>query len=114
MAVLEVHEDVLRQAFNMVLAQWPTEIRPGLKTFHINGGTNMRNLNEVHEPVEDWVNSTDLPAKIDDIIGSVEHYVFATIHDALKNLTVLHTKDVDFEAFCSRFDSHPSFRVIRD
>lgn len=113
MAVLDVPEDILRQAFEMILAQWPAEIRPGAKTFHINGGCNMRGLNEVHGPVEDWANNGEFTGMLDELIGSAEHYFFASVHEALKNLTVLRIRDLDFDAFCSRFDSHPSYRVLR-
>ena len=44
MPVLDVPDYVLRQAFDLVVAQWPVEIRPGSKSFHINGGCNMREL----------------------------------------------------------------------
>ena len=48
MNVLDVPESTLREVFDTVLSRWPSEITPGNKTFHINGGCNMRRLNEVH------------------------------------------------------------------
>lgn len=113
MAVLAVPEDILRQAFDMIVAQYPAEVWPGTKTFHINGGCNMRGLNEVHGRVEDWANNGKFIGMLDDVIGSAEHYFFACVHDALRNLTVLRIGDLDFEAFCSRFDSHPNYRVLK-
>jgi hypothetical protein len=110
--VLDVPDYVLRQAFDLVVAQWPVEIRPGSKSFHINGGCNMRELNEAHDRVEEWVSEASFEGVLDDVIGSAEHYVYATIHNALQNLTVLRTSDLDFDAFASRFDSHPNYRVI--
>lgn len=73
----------------------------------------MRDLNEVHSRVEEWVSGSNFDGLIGDVIGSVDHYVFATIHDALKNLAILRVGDLDFEAFVSRFDSHPNYRVLR-
>ena len=113
MTLTDVPVDKLREAFNLVLAQWPAEITPGEKTFHLGGGCNMRELNRVHQAVEDWAISAELDGLIDEIIGSVEHYVYTTIHAALQNLTLLRVQDIDFDAFCSRFDGHPNFRVIR-
>jgi hypothetical protein len=105
---------VLREAFDLVLAQWPDVIEPGEKTFHLNGGCNMRTLNDVHFPIENGATQSDFPAPIDDIIGSVEHYVYQSIHNALRDLTQLKKADLDFSAFTSRFDSHPNFKVVRD
>ncbi|MBU0556447.1 MAG: hypothetical protein KKD64_02800 [Alphaproteobacteria bacterium] len=112
MNVLDVPRSTLCEAFNLVIAQWPAEVRPGAKSFHINGGCNMREYNEVRSGIEDWATTSHFTGMLDDIIGSVEHYVSATIHDALKNLTILRPSDLDFEAFASRFDSHPNYRVI--
>ncbi|RSV52949.1 hypothetical protein CA233_00835 [Sphingomonas sp. ABOLD] len=72
----------------------------------------MREYNEIHSRIEDWAEKSDFDGILDDIIGSVQHYVSSTIHDALRNLTVLRPSDLDFEAFASRFDSHPNYRVI--
>ncbi|ATQ43731.1 hypothetical protein [Caulobacter mirabilis] len=112
MPVHQVDRDLLRRAYDLVLAQWPEIIVPGDKTFHIGGGCNMRTLNEVREPIEDWVLGTDFPPELDAIIGSVEHYVSTCIHGALKHLTKLRKSDLDFEAFVSWFDSHPGYRVV--
>ncbi|GAA0736140.1 MULTISPECIES: hypothetical protein [Sphingomonas] len=112
MDVLDVPRSTLWEAFNLVIAQWPAEVRPGAKSFHINGGCNMREYNEIHSRIEDWAEKSDFDGILDDIIGSVQHYVSSTIHDALRNLTVLRPSDLDFEAFASRFDSHPNYRVI--
>ena len=113
MDLVDVPEAALRQAFELVLAQWPPEVVPGAKTFHLGSGCNMRELNNIHAQIEDWATTGDFDGLLDDIIGSVEHYVYTTIHDALRNLTVLRIQDLDFEAFCSRFDSHPNYRVLR-
>lgn len=113
MAVTDVSLADLQAAFDLVLAQWPAEIVPGAKTFHLGGGCNMRALNEAHVGVERWSTSVELSGITDEIFGSVEHYVFTTIHDALQNLKVLRTTDLDFESFCSRFDGDPNFRIIR-
>lgn len=110
----DVPKSQLRKVYDLVLDRWPDAIEPGKKTFHINGGCNMRRLNEIHAPIEKWAIEEDFELQVDQIIGSVEHYVFATFHDALKNLTVVRKSDLDFEAFASRFDSHPNFRVIPD
>lgn len=112
--VTSVPISVLREAFDAVLAQWPDVIEPGEKTFHLDGGCNMRALNEVHFPIEDWAVQSDFPAPLDEIIGSVEHYVFQSIHSALRDLTQLKKADLDFSAFTSRFDSHPNFKVAPD
>jgi hypothetical protein len=112
--VTSVPISVLRDAFDLVLTQWPDVIEPGEKTFHLNGGCNMRALNEVHFPIEDWAIQSDFPAPLDDIIGSVEHYVRQSIHSALRDLTRLKKADLDFLAFTSRFDSHPNFKVVCD
>ncbi|QDH34192.1 hypothetical protein [Porphyrobacter sp. YT40] len=113
MTITDVPLDKLREAFDLVLAQWPAEITPGEKTFHLGGSCNMRELNRVHQAVEDWSISADFDGLLDEIIGPAEHYVHTCIHSALQNLTVLRVQDLDFEAFCSRFDGHPNFRVIR-
>lgn len=113
MRVVEVPLEVLRAAFDTVVAQWPTEVTPGAKTFHVNGGCNMRELNEVHSRVEEALDALHFDGLVDDVVGSAEHYVYSTIHDALKNLTLLRTSDLDFEAFASRFDSNPNYCVVR-
>lgn len=105
---------LLREAFSLVLAKWPDVIEPGEKTFHLNGGCNMRGLNEAHFAIKEWAVQSDFPAEIDEIIGSVEHYVHQSIHSALRDLTRLRKIDLDFSAFSSRFDSHPNFKVISD
>lgn len=112
MRVLDVPRSVLREAFDVVVAQWPDEITPGVKSFHIGGGCNMRDLNEAHSRVEEWVSSSHFEGMLDQVIGPAEHYVYAAIHGALQNLTVLKTSDLDFEAFASRFDGHPNYRVV--
>ena len=109
-----VPRSLLRKVYGLVLDRWPDVIEPDEKTFHINGGCNMRGLNEIHFPIEAWATEQEFEPEVDEIISSVEHYVFATLHDALKNLTVVRKSDLDFEAFASRFDSHPNFRVIPD
>lgn len=110
--VLEVVRPVLREAYDLVLAQWPEVIVPGDKTFHLNNGCNMRTLNSTHFPIEEWAIQTSFREEIDQIIGSVEFYVFQAIHAALKNLTSLRKADLDFEAFVSRFDGHPNYKVV--
>jgi hypothetical protein len=100
----EVQSSLLRQAYDMVLNQWPAEIKPGPKTFHINGGCNMRTLNEAHAVVEDWLSVTHFNASLESIISHVELCLFQTIHSALKNLTVMKKTDIDYEAFKSRFE----------
>ncbi len=112
MTVSDVHRSLLREAYDMVLARWPDVIVPGTKTFHLGGGCNMRALNEIHEPIDDWAASEDFEGGVEEIISTVEHYLAVCIHDALRNLTQLRKADVDFEAFASRFDGHPSFRVV--
>lgn len=112
MLVLDVPRSVLREAFDLVVAQWPDEIFSGAKSFHIGGGCNMRDLNETHGPIEEWAISGEFDGMLDQVIGSAEHYVHSTIHAALQNLTVLRVRDLDFEAFASRFDGHPNFRVV--
>jgi hypothetical protein len=72
----------------------------------------MRQLNEIHDPIENWVCKADFSADVDEIIGSVEHYLFVCIHSALRDLTSLRKSDLDFEAFASRFGGHPNFKVI--
>lgn len=113
MTPTDVPVDKLREAFTLVLAQWPPEIIPGEKTFQLGGGCNMRELNKIHQAVEDWAISADFDELLGEIIGSAEHYVYSCIHSALQNLSVLRVRDFDFDAFCSRFDGHPNFRVIR-
>lgn len=103
----------LREAFDLVVAQWPLEVTPGEKTFHLGGGCNMRELNRLHEAVEDWVFAAKFQGVLGEILSSVEHYIFTCIHGALKNLTILRVQDLDFDAFCSRFDGHPNYRVTR-
>lgn len=112
MDVLDVSRSLLRDTYEKVLAKWPEVITPGAKTFHLGGGCNMRALNEIHSPIDDWSVSADFEDGVDEIISSVEHYLFVCIHDALRNLTQLRKADVDFEAFASRFDGHPNFRVV--
>jgi hypothetical protein len=112
--VRNVPRSQLRKAYELVLARWPDRIEAGDKTFHLGSSCNMRGLNETHRPIEAWATASDFEPEVDEIVGSVEHYVFATIHDALKNLTIVRKADLDFEAFASRFDSHPNFRVIPD
>ena len=109
----DVPVDKLREAFELVIAQWPPEITPGEKTFHLGGCCNMRELNRVRQAVKDWAISADAEGLLDEILGSVEHYVGTCIHAALQNLTILRVQDLDFDAFCSRFDGHPNYRVIR-
>ncbi|MDR7155179.1 hypothetical protein J2W40_002001 [Sphingobium xenophagum] len=111
MSVTVVPRDLLREAYDLVLAQWPDVIEPGEKTFHLDNGCNMRRLNEVHDPIEDWAVKADFRSEICEIIGSVEHYVFTSIHNALRNLNSLQKRDLDFDAFVSRFDGHPNFKV---
>lgn len=72
----------------------------------------MRALNATHLPIEDWAVQEDFGDGVSEIISSVEHYLSVCIHDALRNLTVLRKADIDFEAFASRFDGHPNFRVV--
>ncbi len=112
--VLEVVRPVLREAYDLVLAQWPEIIVAGDKTFHLNDGCNMRTLNDTHFPIEDWATQTAFREEIDQIIGSVEWCVFQAIHGALQNLTSLRKADLDFEAFVSRFDGHPNYRVVSE
>ncbi|BCA60651.1 hypothetical protein [Sphingomonas sp. HMP6] len=112
MSVTEVQRPLLREAYELVIDRWPDIIEPGAKTFHLDNGCNMRRLNEIHYPIERWFVGADFPAEIDAIIGSVEHYVFTGIHGALRNLTALRKADLDFEAFVSRFDGHPNFKVV--
>lgn len=72
----------------------------------------MRMLNETHGPIEDWSVHGHFEDGVGEIISSVDHYLFVCIHDALRNLAQLRKADIDFEAFASRFDGHPSFRVV--
>jgi hypothetical protein len=111
-SVTVVQRKLLREAFDLVLTQWPEVIEPGEKTFHLGGGCNMRQLNEIHDPIESWVCKADFRADLDEIIASVEHYVCVCIHSALRDLISLRKTDLDFEAFASRFDGHPGFKVI--
>jgi hypothetical protein len=113
-SVAVVPRKLLREAFDLVLAQWPNVIEPGEKSFHLGGGCNMRQLNEIHDPIENWVCKTNFSADLDEIIGSVEHYVCVCIHSALRDLISLQKTDLDFEAFVSRFDGHPGFKVINN
>lgn len=110
--VLTVPRPLLREAFDRILAEWPEVIVPGEKTFHLGGGCNMRALNETQGAVEDWVGETDFNSDLKPIISSVEFYVFQSIHSALRDLTRLRKEDLDFEAFASRFDGHPDFKVV--
>lgn len=111
-SVTEVPVSLLRRAYEIVLEQWPTDIRPGTKTFHINGGCNMRALNEAHAPVEDWLCEAEFDASLDEVVSYAELCLFQTIHSALKNLTYLNKADIDYEAFKSRFDSSEVYQVV--
>jgi hypothetical protein len=110
-SVTVVPRKLLQETFDLVLTQWPELIEPGEKTFHLGGGCNMRNLNEIRDPIESWVCKADFRADVDEIIGSVEHYVCVCIQSALRDLISLRKADLDFEAFVSRFDGHPNFKV---
>ena len=112
MTVLDVSRSLLREAYDLVLARWPEVILPGVKTFHLGGACNMRGLNETHEPIDAWALQSDVDGPIGGIISAVEHYLYTCIHDALRNMTCLEKADIDFEAFVSRFDGHPGYRVI--
>ncbi|RYE67528.1 MAG: hypothetical protein EOO81_10360, partial [Oxalobacteraceae bacterium] len=103
---------MLHEAFDIVVALWPDEITPGVKSFHIGGGCNMRDLSEAHSRVEAWMSASHFEGVLDQVIGSAEHCLYTAIHAALQNLTVLKTSDLDFEAFASRFDGHPNYRVV--
>ena len=83
MTPTDVPVDKLREAFDLVLAQWTPEITLGEKTFHLGGGCNMRELNRIHQAVEDWAITADVDGLLEEIIGPVEHYVYSTIHAAL-------------------------------
>lgn len=108
----EVNRSQVCAAYELILKQWPDVIEPGDKSFHIDGGCNMRNLNIIHDKIEDWASDTDFAPDLDEIIGSLEWSVFQTVHSALKNLNRLHKSDIDFEAVLSRFDGHPNYKVI--
>ena len=112
--VRSVDRSLLREAYDLVLSQWPAVVLPGEKTYHLNGGCNMRAFNETHFRIEDWATRTNYRPEVDEIIGTVEHYVSQAIHSALRDLTCLRKADLDFEAFVSRFDSHTNFKVVGD
>jgi hypothetical protein len=111
-SVTAVPRSLVREAFDLVLSRWPDVIEPGEKTFHLGGGCNMRRLNEIHDPIDEWSCKSDFDPDIGQVIGSVEHYVFVSIHSALRDLTQLRKSDLDFDSFVSRFDGHPNFKVI--
>ncbi len=113
-AMTQVRITLLREAFDLVLAQWPDVILPGDKSFHLGGGCNMRTLNETHAPIEAWLMASQFKDELDTIMPATEHYLFTSIHSALRDLTKISKVDIDFDAFASRFDSSPHFRVVPD
>lgn len=112
--VCVVSRSLLREAYDLVLAEWPDVIEPGDKTFHLNGGCQMRAFNDTYFPIHEWACHADFSPEIDEIIGSVDFFVHQAMQSALRDLTRLRKADLDFEAFVSRFDSHPNFRVVSD
>ncbi len=114
MMLTEVDNSQVRAAYELILAEWPDIIEPGEKSFHIDGGCNMRKLNETHDQIENWASETEFAPELDEIIGSLEWSVFQTVHSALQNLSILRKLDIDFEAVLSRFDGHPNYKVNPD
>jgi uncharacterized protein YciU (UPF0263 family) len=114
MSLLQASRSTVEKAYDIIMERYPETIEPGEKTFHLGDACNMRNLNEVHDEVEDWLENADFPEPVDQIISSLEWSIYQTIHSALKNLKSLNKADIDFEAVLSRFDSHPNFKVISD
>ncbi|CAN5269681.1 hypothetical protein BH11PSE5_BH11PSE5_20140 [soil metagenome] len=108
MSVTQYSKAELRMAFDAVIARWPERIELSDKTFHVNGGVNIRSLNEVHDGVDRSLEESPLS----DVANALEWPIFTAIHMASKTLVYLNRDQIDFDAVLSIFDDHPNYQVI--
>lgn len=105
---MQFSKDELRKAFDSILARWPDHIPLEGKTYHVNGGVQIRTLNEIHDTVAESLSADPIDG---DAAEAIEWPIFTAVHMASKTLKHIDKEQIDFDSVLSILDDNPSYEV---